>query len=156
MYRKVLVPFDDSPTSHNALKSAVQLVEGIEGAKLVVLKVVEWHDYNAETFKIASRMSGVLSDSLDTKLVTEIGNEAQNSEVARILEEIAPIVGSNDNVEVAVVNGSPHDAIVAYASDNDFDCIVMGHRGMGVFRGMIGSVAYSVLQKTDRPVLIIK
>lgn len=156
MYKKVLVPFDDSPSSQNALKNAVQLLEGVEGAQLVVLKVVEWHDYNAETFKIASRMSGVLSDSLDTKTVAEIGNEAQNEEVARIKEEIAPIVGAYDGVQIAVVNGSPHDAIVAYASDNGFDCIVMGHRGMGVIRGMLGSVAFSVLQKADRPVLVVK
>lgn len=156
MYKKVLVPFDDSPSSQNALKNAVQLLEGVEGAQLVVLKVVEWHDYNAETFKIASRMSGVLSDSLDTKTVAEIGNEAQNEEVARIKEEIAPIVGGYDGVQIAVVNGSPHDAIVAYASDNGFDCIVMGHRGMGVIRGMLGSVAFSVLQKADRPVLVVK
>lgn len=156
MYKKVLVPFDDSPSSQNALKNAVQLLDGVEGAQLVVLKVVEWHDYNAETFKIASRMSGVLSDSLDTKTVTEIGDEAQNEEVARIQEEIAPIVGEYEGVQVAVVNGSPHDAIVAYASDNGFDCIVMGHRGMGVIRGMLGSVAFSVLQKANRPVLVVK
>lgn len=156
MYKKVLVPFDNSPSSQNALKNAVQLVEGVEGARLVVLKVVEWHDYNAETFKIASRMSGVLSDSLDTETVSEIGAEAQNEETTRVRDEIAPIVGSLDAVKVEIVNGSPHDAIVAYASDNNFDCIVMGHRGMGVIRGMLGSVAYSVLQKADRPVLVVK
>lgn len=156
MYKKVLVPFDNSPSSQNALKNAVQLVEGVEGAQLVVLKVVEWHDYNAETFKIASRMSGVLSDSLDTETVSEIGAEAQNEETTRVRDEIAPIVGSLDVVKVEIVNGSPHDAIVAYASDNNFDCIVMGHRGMGVIRGMLGSVAYSVLQKADRPVLVVK
>lgn len=156
MYKKVLVPFDDSPSSQNALKNAVQLVEGVEGSELVVLKVVEWHDYNAETFKIATRMSGVLEDSLDTKTVAEIGDEAQNTEIARIKEEVESILGASEGIDVAVANGSPHDAIVAYASENDFDCIVMGHRGMGVIRGMLGSVAYSVLQKADRPVLVVK
>lgn len=156
MYKKVLVPFDDSPSSQNALKNAVQLVEGVEGSELVVLKVVEWHDYNAETFKIATRMSGVLEDSLDTKTVAEIGDEAQNTEIARIKEEVESILGTSEGIDVAVANGSPHDAIVAYASENDFDCIVMGHRGMGVIRGMLGSVAYSVLQKADRPVLVVK
>lgn len=156
MYKKVLVPFDDSPSSQNALRNAVQLLDGVEGAQLVVLKVVEWHDYNAETFKIASRMSGVLGDSLDSNTVNEIGNEAQNEEIARVKDKIAPIIGSYEGAQVAIVNGSPHDAIVAYASENDFDCIVMGHRGMGVIRGVLGSVAYSVLQKADRPVLVVK
>lgn len=156
MYKKVLVPFDDSPSSQNALKNASQLLNGVEGSELVVLKVVEWHDYNAETFKIASRMSGVLDDSLETNTISEIGNEATNVEIARIRGEVEKIIGNAEGIKIAVVNGSPHDAIVAYASDNDFDCIVMGHRGLGVIRGMLGSVAYSVLQKADRPVLVVK
>ncbi len=32
----------------------------------------------------------------------------------------------------------------------------MGHRGMGAVRGMLGSVCYSVLHKTNKPVLVVK
>ncbi len=156
MYKKILVPFDDSEPSKNALKNAIDMVDGIEGATITVLKVVEWHDYNAETFKIASRMSGVLGDSLDMNAISEIGEEAESEEAARIREDISGIVGDAANIEVTVANGSPHDTIVAYASDLDFDCIVMGHRGMGLVRGMLGSVAFSVLQKANKPVLVVK
>lgn len=156
MYKKILVPFDDSEPSKNALKNAIDMVDGIEGASITVLKVVEWHDYNAETFKIASRMSGVLGDSLDMNAISEIGEEAESEEATRIREEISDIVGDASNIDVTVANGSPHDTIVAYASDLGFDCIVMGHRGMGVVRGMLGSVAFSVLQKTNKPVLVVK
>lgn len=156
MYKKILVPFDDSESSQRALQNAIQLVDGIEGAQITVLKVVEWHDYNAETFKIASRMSGVQGDSFDMNAISEISNEAELEEIERIRGEISGIVGDADNIEIAIVNGSPHDTIVAYASDLDYDCIVMGHRGMGVIRGVLGSVAYSVLQKTTKPVLVVK
>ncbi len=120
--------------------------------------MVEWHDYNAETFKIASRMSGVLGDSLDMNAISEIGDEAEGEVAARIREELSAVVGDGaaDDISVVIVNGSPHDTIVAYASDMDFDCIVMGHRGMGVVRGMLGSVAFSVLQKANKPVLVVK
>ena len=57
---------------------------------------------------------------------------------------------------IAVVNGSPHDSITAYADEGAYDCIVMGHRGLGAVRGMLGSVCYSVLHKTNVPVLIVK
>ena len=156
MYKKILVPYDDSESSQRALENAIQLVDGIDGALITVLKVVEWHDYNAETFKIASRMSGVMGDSVDMNAISEIGNEAEHEEADRIREDIAGIIGDASNVEVAIANGSPHDTIVAYASDKDYDCIVMGHRGMGVIRGVLGSVAYSVLQKTTKPVLVVK
>lgn len=156
MYKKVLVPFDDSESSQRALQNALQLVDGIEGAQITILKVVEWHDYNAETFKIASRMSGVQGDSFDMSSITAVSDEAEQEEIERIREETSDIVGDASNVQIAIVNGSPHDTIVAYASDLDYDCIVMGHRGMGVIRGVLGSVAYSVLQKTTKPVLVVK
>lgn len=156
MYKKILVPYDDSESARHALENALDLVAGVDDAQITVLKVVEWHDYNAETFKIASRMSGVLGDSLDMNSISEIGSEAENEESAKITEEISGIVGDATNVNIAIVNGSPHDTIVAYASDLDYDCIVMGHRGMGVIRGMLGSVAFSVLQKANKPVLVVK
>lgn len=157
MYKKILVPFDNSESARHALTNAIDLVDGVPDSQITVLKVVEWHDYNAETFKIASRMSGVMGDSLDMNAISEVGNEAENEEIDRINDDIREIVGDiPDNIQVAVANGSPHDTIVAYASDLGFDCIVMGHRGMGVIRGMLGSVAFSVLQKANKPVLVVK
>lgn len=157
MYKKILVPFDNSESARHALINAIDLVDGVPDSQITVLKVVEWHDYNAETFKIASRMSGVMGDSLDMNAISEVGNEAENEEIERINDDIREIVGEiPDNIQVAVANGSPHDTIVAYASDLEFDCIVMGHRGMGVIRGMLGSVAFSVLQKANKPVLVVK
>lgn len=155
MYKKILVPYDDSESAKHALSNALDLISGVANAEITVLKVVDWHDYNAETFKIASRMSGVLGDSLDMNSISEIGSEAEEKEAAKIADEIAPIIGDTE-VEIAIVNGSPHDTIVAYASDLNYDCIVMGHRGMGVIRGMLGSVAFSVLQKANKPVLVVK
>ena len=147
MYKKILVPFDDSEPARHALANALELVRGTDG-EVCVLNVVEWRDYNAETFKIASRMSGVTGDSLDV--------EAENEEVRRVSASIDDLVSEGDHVSIAVVNGSPHDSIVDYARDMDFDCITMGHRGMGVIRGMLGSVCYSVLQKSTVPVLVVK
>ena len=156
MYKKVLVPFDSSEASRHALEAAVEMIRGVEGAAITVLNVVEWHDYNAETFKIASRMSGVVGDSLDMNAISEIGEEAESREAAKIRDEVTGIIGEVDCVDIAIVNGSPHDTIVAYANDLGFDCIVMGHRGMGLIRGMLGSVAFSVLQKANKPVVVVK
>lgn len=155
MYKKILVPFDDSEPARHALASALELTRGTDG-EICVLNVVEWRDYNAETFKIASRMSGVTGDSLDMGTISALDTEAENEEVRRVSESIAELVGEGDRVSIAVVNGSPHDSIVDYARDMDFDCIAMGHRGLGVIRGMLGSVCYSVLQKSSVPVLVVK
>ncbi|WP_251213348.1 universal stress protein [Adlercreutzia murintestinalis] len=155
MYKKVLVPYDDSEHAKNALRNALDLVRGTDG-EITVLNVVEWRDYNAETFKIASRMAGVAVDDLDMGAIGTLNDTAEREEITRLEQSIAELVGADDRVSVAVVNGSPHDSIVDFARDNDFDCIAMGHRGMGVIRGMLGSVCYSVLQKATVPVLVVK
>lgn len=156
MYKKILVPYDKSDPAKNALQAALDLASGVPEAVITVLSVVDWHDFNAETFRIASRMSGVLGDSLDMDAIAEVESEAVKADTDAIAESIAPLVGDVQGVEIAVVNGSPHDSITAYADEGGYDCIVMGHRGLGAVRGMLGSVCYSVLHKTNVPVLIVK
>ncbi|MDO4291116.1 MAG: universal stress protein [Eggerthellaceae bacterium] len=156
MYKKVLVPYDKSDPARHALAEAIDLVKDVPDASVTVLNVVDWHDYNAETFKIASRMSGVLGDSLDMTAIADVGEEAAREETERVAADIADIVAGTDVVDISIVNGSPHDTITAYAAEGNYDCIVMGHRGLGAVRGMLGSVCYSVLHKTNKPVLIVK
>ncbi len=156
MYKKVLVPYDKSEPAKNALQAAIDLVSEVPGGEITVLSVVDWHDFNAETFKIASRMSGVMGDTMDMDVISEVESEAIKADMDAIAENIEPLVGDVDGVGIAVVNGSPHDSITAYADEGDYDCIVMGHRGLGAVRGMLGSVCYSVLHKTNVPVLIVK
>ncbi|MZG28730.1 universal stress protein [Adlercreutzia equolifaciens subsp. celatus] len=156
MYKKILVPYDKSDPAKNALGAALDLAAGVPGAQITVLSVVDWHDFNAETFKIASRMSGVMGDTMDMDVISEVENEAIKADMDAIAENIAPLVGDAEGIGIAVVNGSPHDSITAYADEGGYDCIVMGHRGLGAVRGMLGSVCYSVLHKTNVPVLIVK
>ncbi len=140
MYKKILVPYDKSEPAQHALSAALDLAAGV----------------NAETFKIASRMSGVRGDAMDMNVMAEVESEAIKADTDAIAESIASLVGDAAGVGIAVVNGSPHDSITAYADEGAYDCIVMGHRGLGAVRGMLGSVCYSVLHKTNVPVLIVK
>lgn len=156
MYRKLLVPFDDSKPSRRALLAAMDLVSGIDDAQITALSVMDWQDFNADTFKLASRLGAKGVRSMDGDTIEQMEKEALKEEADHMLSNIKAVVKGNSAIQVEIVNGSPHDAIVAYAENNDYDCIVMGHRGMGVFRGMLGSVAYSVLQKSEKPVLIVK
>lgn len=156
MYKRILVPYDKSEPARHALAEALALAAGALEAEITVLNVVDWHDYNAETFKIASRMSGVLGDSLDVEELSSVGAAAVREASDKIAESIADIVKGAKGVNIAIVNGSPHDAITAYAAEGGYDCIVMGHRGLGAVRGMLGSVCYSVLHKTCKPVLVVK
>ncbi len=158
MYKKILVPYDSSRPSRHGLEQALGILAPDADAEITVLSVVDWHEYNVETFKIASRMAGVMGSNFneDPASSKKIDEEAVEEQKKRVEDDIASIIDGNKAVKVAVINGSPHDAITDFADRGHYDCIVMGHRGMGAVRGMIGSVCYSVLHKTTVPVLVVK
>ena len=51
---------------------------------------------------------------------------------------------------------SPVEGIADYVRSHDIDLVVMGRRGLGALRGMIGSVSFGVLRSVDVPVLTVK
>ncbi len=67
-------------------------------------------------------------------------------EAARVAADLQP---SRDLLE-----GPPADAIVRAAAACRADLIVMGARGRGAFRGLLGSVSTRVLHHAPCPVLI--
>ena len=48
------------------------------------------------------------------------------------------------------------DTIVDASKYYNCDIIVMGSRGLGAIRGMLGSVSFGVLRNAELPVLIVK
>lgn len=56
-----------------------------------------------------------------------------------------------------LLTGRPADAITEYAADIGVEAIYLGHRGLSSEREqVVGSVAKSVLDKSDVPVMIVK
>lgn len=55
----------------------------------------------------------------------------------------------------SLLEGPPARAIVAAADARDADEIVVGSRGFGRVRGVLGSVSHAVLHEADRPVVVI-
>ena len=65
--------------------------------------------------------------------------------------------GMPNDVDIAAVNApSPVDGINGFAKEHGCDLIVMGSRGLGVLRGMLGSVSNGVLRSAEIPVLVAK
>jgi nucleotide-binding universal stress UspA family protein len=55
----------------------------------------------------------------------------------------------------SLLEGPPARAIIAAADARDADEIVLGSRGFGPIRGVLGSVSHAVLHGADRPVVVI-
>ena len=157
MYKNILVPYDGSEHAQHALEAAIDLGEGERSVKITVLNVTDLVDFDDSTFEIAARMAGVppISDSTAKKAREHYFTEHKKS-VQDHIQSFFESLPENIEIQIAVVGGHPQEAITQYANEGDFDCIVMGRRGLGALRGALGSVSFAVLRSVELPVLVVK
>ena len=137
--KNILYATDFSSHSNQAYFHAVALAEG-HGARLTILHVC------------ASRPV-VLGEGM----LPATGAENQDIEYwKRQLEQIRPV---NDGIQVChvILEGSPAEEIIRYATDQGIDLIVMGTHGRtGLERLLMGSVAEQVVRGAPCSVLVVK
>ena len=157
MYSKILVPFDKSEPAKHALSAALELAAASEHAEVTALYVTDHMDFDDATFVVAARMAGIppISDE-DARAARQRYFDAQKDEICEEVKEIAADIPDTIDLEVTIVGGHPQDSISNFVKEHDFDCIVMGRRGLGALRGALGSVSFAVLRSTDLPVLVVK
>lgn len=159
---KVLLYSDGTPHSFSAAVYAANLFYSIPNMQLTVLHVQE----GVEGSK------GVGPDLMETRpnpdldWVKHLMGEADSDKImnySKIIAKTNEIFlqrGHDVNQQVIYSNTSINDtvkAILGYATQNAFELIIMGTRGLTSLKGLIkGSLAHSVLNKSDIPVLLIK
>ena len=79
--------------------------------------------------------------------------QAQGRELLQSLEEQSDL---GAELTTSLLEGPPARAIIAAADARDADEIVIGSRGFGPVRGVLGSVSHAVLHEADRPVVVIR
>ena len=138
MMKNILVPVDGSEGSDRAVTEAISIAEACE-AKLNFL-------YVANINQLA--INACLSDAI-LEAVTKAGNV--------VLDRAMEMVPSGIEKEAFSETGSPAVVILDFATSNDMDLIVMGSRGLGLFKGaLIGSVSQKVVEESPIPVMVIK
>jgi nucleotide-binding universal stress UspA family protein len=73
----------------------------------------------------------------------------------KLLHALKDADGLGVELETSLLEGPAARAIVAAADSRDADEIVIGSRGFGPLRGVLGSVSHAVLHETDRVVVVI-
>jgi nucleotide-binding universal stress UspA family protein len=159
MFKNILVPFDGSEHAKNAYEMAKDLAMEDPEAKVYVLNIVSAASIDPnDTNTDVATIGGVPMQFVDYDVYKNIVEKA--FEKAR--EDIKTALGAEldelgERVVVdAVADSSPVNGITEYADNHDCDLIVMGRRGLGALRGMLGSVSYGVLRSTDVPVMTVK
>jgi nucleotide-binding universal stress UspA family protein len=77
----------------------------------------------------------------------------------RALLDAMPLIGNDEVLEVdyetELVGGPPAEAILGVAQAREADEIIVGARGRGRVRALLGSVSHELLHVADRPVVVI-
>lgn len=143
LFRNVLVPIDFSEASLRALSKALVLAQQ-SGGRLRLLHVLEGFPYDT-----------VYSGARAFRLIHDF--RARVAQVNRELRSLIPADALNwAEIDVATVPGLVHDAIVAAASDQRADLVVLGlPRRSRMEEFVAGSTVHRVLRRATSPVLLV-
>ncbi len=155
-FKTIVVPYDGSDQAKHALEVARGLIGGSEESRLMLLHVIPSGMVGATENVDGTVIDGVPWGLLDYETYKDVVDGA----LARIKSEVEESVGdaaSDPRISIeAIADTSPAEAIAKYAATHGADLIVMGRRGLGALRGMLGSVSYGVLHSAEMPVLTVK
>ncbi|WP_062303760.1 universal stress protein [Demequina subtropica] len=126
---RVLVGVDGSPEAERALELAMAAM-GDRCGQVVLAEVVGY-------------------DATDPEEPEDMEAASAHLERARALAPDAPV-----NIEVLA--GPPGEALLRCAADNDVDLLVVGRRGHGLSRRVLGTVSDHLVHHSDVPVLVVE
>lgn len=132
MFNVVVVGTDGSETAGRAVTSAAELATEV-GATLHVLSA--YGPSMRRDFERLASGGGSVQAVLD-------------SAAAAVADAGCPVEGHE-------LSGDPAEAIMAFAVDNDADLIVIGNKGLGGVKGMLGSVPSKIVKQSPCSVLIV-
>lgn len=144
MYKKILVPLDGSSRAEKILPYAEDIAL-VRKAKVVLLQVVRMGIYGGDvtTVSVEAHLEDFKRRS-DEALLYLSGIEGELREKGiqtKIMVESGPVV----------------DTLLRIASQENVDLVAMASHGRGgLSRVFYGSVAAGVLQRVDRPLLLVR
>jgi nucleotide-binding universal stress UspA family protein len=143
---KILVAFDGSPHSKQALEWAIDLSRNSKGSVVVV--------YVFEPINIMSIYDAKGGSDMTMKeAVKELKERGQET-----LEEAKTIcVRRGAEVKTELLQGNIAETIIQYAKKEQIDLIIAGTKGRGEVEGLLmGSVTRSLVSLAHIPVLVVK
>lgn len=152
-YKKILVTHDGSLLATSALPHALSLAEQLN-TKIVLLRVVGFGDEEAVLLSPTGMIPPMPPAGETAEKIVRENKKMAEEQLQRIKMELE---GSGARwVEAKVTEGIPDKEIVAKASAEHIDLIIMSTHGRsGLGRALLGSVADAVVRHASCPVLLV-
>lgn len=150
---KILVPYDGTIYSDNAVKVAVEYARLIKGAEVTLLYVVpEVHLPPSHGYGM--RLPGIKSTR---EYLKEVYQKIKSDASDMLSQKKQEFVDAGIGVHIKVTIGGPTEQILATASDEGTDLIIMGSMGRsGIARlKTLGSVSRSISERSPCAVMLV-
>ncbi|MDX1520409.1 MAG: universal stress protein [Anaerolineae bacterium] len=146
MFDKILVAVDGSEYSNHAVNTAANLAK-IHNSSVLLLHVIrDWAlPKEIEAMILAGEITASRLEVLRDSGQIILDKAKEKFEAGGILD-----------IKSEILEGSPATKIVDYAEENEVDLIILGHRGLGSAREMLGSISNKVSNLTKISCLIVK
>lgn len=150
MYKKILVPLDGSNRAEAVIAHVEQLA-GFYGAEVILLRVFEL-PHRTDLMKQELDQF----DALPKQTVADLQGQVETAE-SYLQTIVNRLEAKGVEAHGRVVYGPIATTIMKTAEQEDADLIAMASHGCGGLQGVYyGSVAAGVLQRVDRPLLIVR
>jgi nucleotide-binding universal stress UspA family protein len=145
----ILICYDGSDDAKAAIKHIGALMPGVSATVLTV-----WEPFSSVA---SGSPKGRLSPLAVITNVDDANDrmQAEARDVAAEGTQLANDAGLKAEPATDEQGESVAEAILSGADRLDADVIVLGSRGQGRLSSLLGSVSHRVLQRADRPVLVI-
>jgi nucleotide-binding universal stress UspA family protein len=160
---RILVPYDGSKPSENAVKQAIELANNFYGhSEIILLNVVEEVVLPPTMLESPRFRSKITGDEITTVgLVKELSLQMKEAAIKMLYEKRKQIIEKVQNrtkVVTKVLIGYPSDKIIEYAKEENIDLIIIGNVGLSGWSKfkVLGSVSRSVSEKATCPVIIVR
>jgi nucleotide-binding universal stress UspA family protein len=145
MYRKILVAFDGSSDSQQALLEAERLA-GAEG-RLTIVSVAP--------HPTSWIVGGSMAPPYDSTELQEEIDKSWSGQLSEYADSTADDL--RGRVETKLLHGPPGPTLVGEISGGDYDLVVMGSRGHSAVGALLlGSVSLHVTHGSRIPTLIVR
>jgi len=157
MYKKILIPYDNSEPSNKALDHAVNIAKMSEGSEVILLYVISefptYHFIERPAHSIKTGEKTTVSQYL--KEIYELMEQSANDVLDKKKEDIKKTTGLE--IGTKLLTGHVSNSIIDFAAKEKVDLIVIGNvgrSGMSKIRSL-GSVSRSVSERAPCPVMIV-
>jgi len=146
---KVLVAYDGSPHSKDALRWAVYF-KRLMGTSVLAVKIFE-------PFNFSDNCDEVECESAGPELLVRLAGDAYAKDVKLLEDTKRETSNQGVDIDTELVSGNAASGLLETAKQHHADMIIVGSRGHGALEELlVGSVAGKLVSLAHVPVMVVK